>query len=233
MTRGEHIDLRYTAFRKGGDPDLLEDRINLSGAVAYWRMKKDAQDSAVEVAKESSFPIQAMILPQGVLDATRGQYDVFLVPSDTAAPGTPLPHGKHTFDTWVELASGRRHAVVTLGELVIRREVTDLTVVIPPPIVGTPAPQTSQERSFQHTWSATGVSDPVAIPGGPGAMFDAGYVVSALISHIPVGGVPRILQADDTGRTVDSFTLRAYDGAGIAAALTIGTIIDIIVRDRA
>lgn len=122
ITRGEHVDLRYTVFRKGGAVDNLSDRIDLTDATAHWSAKLNASDTEAEISKSSAVVTEAVILAQGISDPTRGQYDVFIVPEDTAE----LPIGKHAFDTWIVLASAKQHAVITLGEIVIRREVTVL-----------------------------------------------------------------------------------------------------------
>ncbi|KKM69735.1 hypothetical protein LCGC14_1447760 [marine sediment metagenome] len=225
MVRGETFTMRLTAFVNGGDIDDLSDRIDLTGSVAHWRQKLNAVDSAVEIAKSSALATEILLLPQGVGVATRGQFDVFLIPFDTA--NTPLPVGTHVFDSWIVHPTLGDHAVVRLGTMVLLREITNLAVVIPPPTPGTPFPQSSQARTFLHTWSATGTSDTVTIPGGATAMFDATYVVKGDIEDIPVGGSFAGIWFPSAGRTQSSFTVQAQ------GPLLIGTTIGFKVTDRA
>jgi hypothetical protein len=128
MTRGETLDMEFTAFVSGGDPDDLADRISLTGAALRFAMKLNAADTAYEVRiNDVSDPTQVLLSgAQGPADPTRGQYRVILLPADTNDGVTPLPLGNHVFDTWVTLAGGEVHTVISLGEIGIGREVDDL-----------------------------------------------------------------------------------------------------------
>jgi hypothetical protein len=86
------------------------------------------------------------------------------------------------------------------------------------------ASQNSSEQSFQYTTTSSTDSYTVTIPK---AMVDTSYVVEATISTLGSGGSYALLKAANSGRTTTQFTL---DCSG---ALATGTIIDIIVRDRA
>jgi len=220
MVRGETFTMRLTAFINGGDIDDLSDRIDLSvaGTFAHWRMKNNAVDAAVEISKISSLPAEILILPQGVGVATRGQYDALILPADTAF--APLPVGLHVFDSWIDHPTFGEHAVVRGGEMLLIREITALAVTPPPIVVGTPFPQSTQARSFRHTWTATGTSNTATIPG---PMFDTGYVVSYGIEDSTVFAM---LKFPSAGRTVTSFPILA------SGPIPIGTTIGFDVVDR-
>lgn len=86
------------------------------------------------------------------------------------------------------------------------------------------AMQTSSEQSFQYTTTSATDSYTVTIPK---AMTDTTYVVSATISTLGTGGSMAYLAASNSGRTTTQFTLVC------SGNLATGTVIDIIVRDRA
>lgn len=81
-------------------------------------------------------------------------------------------------------------------------------------------------KSFRWTWSATGDSDTVTIPGAI-KMKDASYTVFAQIEDIPTGGSATILTAPSAYKTTTTFLL---EGAG---SMLVGTTLDIILRERA
>ncbi len=82
-------------------------RIDLSGAVVYYRWKKNRGDAdPPEIDKDSGTPADVTILPQ--VSPTLGQADVYLVPADTAS----LQVGWHYWDAWAVLASGKRYALL-------------------------------------------------------------------------------------------------------------------------
>lgn len=124
IVRGETAELRFTAFRAGGDPDELLDRIDLTGFEARFAMKENAVDSAYEIRKNSTAnPADVIIDTQS--GATLGQYSVFLRPTDTNDGATPLPLGSHVFDSWVDDGTDR-FTVAKLQPLRMIREVDDL-----------------------------------------------------------------------------------------------------------
>lgn len=81
-------------------------------------------------------------------------------------------------------------------------------------------------KSFRWTWSATGDSDTVTIPGGI-KMKDTSYTVFAQVEDLPIGGSATILRAPSASKTTTTFLL---EGAG---SMLVGTTLDIILRDRA
>lgn len=92
---------------------------------------------------------------------------------------------------------------------------------------GTPIFPTTDPSAFQHTWSVTGSSDVVTIPG-PTIAVDSTYMVIATISSIPATGGVALLYRDavtDPPATTTTFTLTA------TGVLLVGTIIDIKVVD--
>ena len=220
MVRGESAEFVYTAFRNGGNIDDLSDRIDLSTASAFWRMKLNANDTAIEVAKSSATAAEILINPsQGPADKTRGQYSVFLIPFDTVGPPL-LPVGNHVFDTWIVHPTLGSHAVVQLGSMQLVREITELTVTPGPPVTGTAAPQSTQEQSFSHTWSTTGLTDTVTIPF---PMFNPAYSVAASLEDSAVFALFKFPSASKTATT-----FLAVASGSIPA----GDTIDFIVRDR-
>ena len=89
-------------------------------------------------------------------------------------------------------------------------------------IDGAGAMQNSNEQSFQYTTLAVADTYVITIPA---SMKDTTYVVSVVISTLPSGGLPQII-VSNTGRTADAFTL------DLSGNVPIGTVFDLIVRDR-
>ena len=226
IVRGQHKTLLLTAFNPTlGDKDNIAARIPIAGGVVHLRAATTLDSTAPVIAKSSAFPVEAVIL--GDVAPNTGLAHVFIVPADTLGP-TPLAVGKLRFDAWVILPSGKQVPLIVQGFLPLLQEITDLSVPAPPPNVGDPAPQSSAERSFTHTWLANGTSDLVTIPGGVTAMFDDEYVALATIKDIPGGGSFAGIWCPTTvPRTQNQFTIMAD------ASLDMGTTIDIIVRDKA
>jgi len=83
--------------------------------------------------------------------------------------------------------------------------------------------QSDQERSFVHTWSATGDSDVVPIPDI--GMVDNIYVVTPIIENIPTGGDAAVFSIPSATRTPTQFVLLA------SGSLLAGTTIMIFLRD--
>jgi hypothetical protein len=101
-----HYRLTFTStdLIDGTNP---EGRIDLSGATVYYRWKRNQEDGEpAEIALDSDTPTEIDILDQVLDPYTMGQADVFLVPADT----TGLLTGRHWWDAWAVLASGKTHA---------------------------------------------------------------------------------------------------------------------------
>ncbi len=100
--------------------DDASDRVDLTGSTVYFRVKQTIDDATTEIAKSSAIPAEVTLLAQS--GSTLGQADIFLQPGDTSA----LPVGKHVYDVWLELSSGKRHAVVRPANFRIERAVTEI-----------------------------------------------------------------------------------------------------------
>lgn len=89
VVRGDHHAFRVTVYdAEVGDIDDLAARFDLTGWTIYLRVKKSPLDATVLIDKDSTDVTEIEILTQTGL--TVGQFDVFLVPSDTETlePGT-------------------------------------------------------------------------------------------------------------------------------------------------
>ncbi len=100
--------------------DESSERVDLTSSTVHFRVKQNIEDAGTEIAKSSVTPAEVTLLAQS--GATLGQADIFLQPSDTSG----LPVGKHVYDVWVELSTGKRHAVVAPADFRIERAVTEL-----------------------------------------------------------------------------------------------------------
>lgn len=101
--------------------DADEARVDLTGATVYFRVKLKLEDASPVIQKASTTPAQITLLDQTVA-ATKGQADIFISPSDTSG----LASGSYRYDVWVQLASGKRYAVVEPAPFVINRAITEL-----------------------------------------------------------------------------------------------------------
>lgn len=195
------------------------DVVNLAGFEVEFEVKTaDDEPDPPLVARQVGNGVT--ILDQTPGSDTEGVVEVQLDPIHTR----DLDPDTYRYDVvWIEADLDRFHFPGTPEDFVVLGVVNQADGAGPPPVVGQPAPQSEQERSFTHTWSTTGQTDLVTFAAG---MFDAGYVVAARIRSVPAGG-PVVAQLLSLSETVGDFVLDAGDDGFLLA----GTTIDVIVRD--
>ncbi len=203
------------------DVFVSEVRTNLDGGVVYFTVRDE--DGTIVMQKDSTNVAEIEHRNQAVA-ATEGQADIKFVEADTA-PLSSDPSVKYWFDCWARTVDGREEPIVDRGRFYVHKSTTHISAGPAPSLPSYPATQTPQERSFLWTWSATGDTNTVTIPGV--GMVDTTYVVQAIIEDIPSGGSASVITSPSSGRTTTTFTLLA------AGALLAGTTISIITRDRA
>lgn len=201
--------------------EVSRGRTDLTGGVVYFTVR-DAND--VIVMQKDSTNTAEIEHKNQIVAATTGQATLKFVRADTA-PLSSDPAVKYWFDIWVMTADGREEPIVDRGRFYVDRSATNIELGPAPSLPTYPAAQTPQERSFVWSWSATGSSDTVNIPGT--GMVDSDYVVAATIEDVPSGGAVTVLTAPSSGRSTTTLQLV---GAG---SLLIGTTIGLILRDRA
>lgn len=195
-------------------------RVDLTGATIEFQVKASERSADPPlIAKDNSVGVTILDQTDPV---TKGQADIELDPEDTSG----LEPGPYRYDVVVVLPSGERHVVVPPSDFVLKPVVNFFGTGVPAAPPGSTALQSKAERSFLHTWSADGSIDTVTIPGGPGAMFDASYVVTGAIEDVPAGGSIALLHFPAAGRTQQAFPVIA------SGTLKARTTIAFIVRDR-
>lgn len=188
-------------------------RTDLTGGYVYFTVR-DEYDNIV-IQKSSWDTAEIEHLTQS--GTTIGQARIKFVEADT---GALTIGGEYYFDVWVQTSDGREEPIVDRGKFYVDKSVTYIPGGPAPTIPSYPAPQTAQERSFLHTWSETGTSDAVTIPGG-GAMVDANYIVIAMVKD----GSPVSFTAASGSQTDTGFVLQA------SGPLNINDTVGIILRD--
>jgi len=191
-------------------------RTSLTGAVVYYTVE-DA-DGNVVIQKISTDPTQIEIHADQVTEATKGTALVKFLRADTA----PLiAGGDYTFDCWVKTADGREEPIVDCGKFIVAKSKTDILNSPVPDLPQSPGAQTPQQRCFLHTWSATGTSDAVTLPGSA-AMVNINYGVFPVVED----GAAVAFAVASGSRTTTGFTLTA------SASLNQNDTVVIWLRDR-
>lgn len=113
-------------FKKGQSKTYLVtvtdengDRVDLTSGVAKMTVKDKLTLPTVTIEKSSANPAQALILNQAS-PATKGQFEVYFVPSDT----NTITAGEYKYDVWVQLASGKRYPVIYPSSFLLEASVT-------------------------------------------------------------------------------------------------------------
>lgn len=119
IIQGSSLTVRLTVTEED-----TADRVDLTGAAVHFRVKKLITDTALVISKSTAVPAEIVIASPQTGD-TEGQADVFFQPSDTSGIDLTID-GKHVFDAWVVLASGKRHSVVNVSVFDVQRAVTVL-----------------------------------------------------------------------------------------------------------
>jgi flavoprotein len=99
--------------------DELGARVDLTGGVAKMTIKDNLTSPTVTIAKSSTVVTEIVILSQ-VVETTKGQFEVYFVPSDT----TSVAPGEYKYDVWVQLASGKRYPVIHPSSFLLEASVT-------------------------------------------------------------------------------------------------------------
>lgn len=209
----------WNIVRNEYDVEQSRSRADITLGVVHFTVK-DA-DGNIVIQKTSTDVAEIEILNQ-LIAATKGQARVYFVEADTA----PLTVGaEYWFDCWV-VVDGVEEPIVDRGRFIVCESVTHVAAGPAPNLPTFPASQTPQERSFLHTWSVTGDSDAVAIPGT--GMVDVGYNTHCSIEDLPSGGSPvAILRAPLASHTTTTFVIEA------SGDLDAGTTVVCTLRDRA
>lgn len=198
---------------------------DLTGAFLCWALTNpDTGKTLVE--KNSLTVTQIEILAdQSVGSDERGRAVLKLVRDDTS----DLDVGDYTHAAWVELADGRKDTVVDVSPFFLADPGKEFPAGSPAPIVGTPAPQTQQERNFEFTLPADTVGPDhqftVTIPGA-GMLRDT-YSIFASFTDVPTNGAIALLRFPSSGRAAASFLVEA------SGLLLQNTVIEFYLRDRA
>ena len=197
--------------------EVSRGRTDLTGGVVYFTVRDE--NGVIVIQKDSTNSAEIEHKNQ-LVAATTGQATLKFVYADTA-PLSSDPKVKYWFDIWVMTADGREEPIVDRGRFYVDKSSTHIALGPAPALPTYPAAQTPQERSFLWTWSATGTSDVVTIPGAA-EMVNGDYVVLAMVED----GTPVAFTAASGTRTTAGFTLLA------SASLTIGDTVGIFLRDR-
>jgi len=112
--RGENRTIRVTVKDETGE------LVNLTGGIAYFRVKKDLADNVAVISKSSVTPSEITLLTQS--GSTLGQFEVYLVPTDTST----LIATVYKYDCWFVNSTGKRYAVVGADSFQVQRAVTEL-----------------------------------------------------------------------------------------------------------
>lgn len=95
--------------------------VDLTGATAYATVKRSTKVDERDIIKKVSTDIaQIEILLQS--GTTKGQYKIKFVPADTK----PLEIKDYVFDSWVQLASGKRFPTIKPSKFKVEATVTVL-----------------------------------------------------------------------------------------------------------
>lgn len=113
VIRGVNKTLRVTVSDEDGD------EVNLTGATVYFRVKLTIDAASALIDKDSGTPSEITILDQSTYP---GVAEIYLVPADTSG----LTITPHVYDVWVQLATGKRYAVVEPAKFYLERAVTEL-----------------------------------------------------------------------------------------------------------
>ncbi len=100
--------------------DKNKELVDLTDSKVLFTIKRNIEDSVGAVRKTTDVAAEAILLPQS--GSTLGQAHIFLSPSDTSGLE---PARDYVYDVWVELPSGKRHAVILPSQLDLRRSVTE------------------------------------------------------------------------------------------------------------
>lgn len=168
-------------------------------------------------------PDGEVLVERSATKSAAGDYSFGLVPVDTQYMG-----GFHVFDVWAVSGSDSQR-VVDLGYFYVRARAFDPsgTPTIIPVSPGTPATQSTVERSFLWTWQTTGNSVVVTIPDT--GMLDATYIVDADVAGLPF---PEAQTAELTSDPATQSTTTLVLTCAAGGALIAGTTINIFLRDR-
>jgi hypothetical protein len=103
-------------------------QVDLTGALVWFTVKERLEDVTPVISKRNLAAggdnAQALVLlPQ--TGTTKGQFEIYLVPSDTACLKTDH---SYVFDIWVELTSGKRYQVVKKRTFIIEEAVTTVFI---------------------------------------------------------------------------------------------------------
>lgn len=94
--------------------------VDLTGSKVFFTIKRTIGSAEYLVRKTSDNIADAEILTQS--GDTLGKARFYLSPTDTISAS---PARDYTYDVWVELASGKRYAVIKPSVLDLRRAVTE------------------------------------------------------------------------------------------------------------
>jgi len=193
-------------------------RTDLTGGIVYFTVRDD--DGNIVIQKDSTDAAEIELKNQ-VAEATKGQAVVHFVYDDTAPLITDLGQ-KYWFDAWALLPSGLKEPIVDRGRFFVEKSVTHIDAGPAPSLPTYPAPQVTQERSFN--WSAPSAVTTYTITVPDDGMVDAVYGVWATFENV-VGSTPTSYKVPSSTRTATQFDIE-FD-----TALAIGDTVNFFLRD--
>lgn len=128
MVRGQTKTLFFIAHT-GTDPNDLNARIPLLGAVVRFAMKSKGEDTVYIVRKDSvNDPADVVIAPDQTTPAQDdlGRFSGVLRPVDTNDGATPIATGTYVVSGWYILAGGDEHPAANNISLTVVHEGDDL-----------------------------------------------------------------------------------------------------------
>lgn len=216
ITRGEDVTFKIDLVNPLGSPVDLD----IGGADSMVLTARTPFERGVRGARKIVERSAAKAAARG-----RGKYDLVVPGLDTRF----LPAMALAWDVQVTRPTG--HSVVVYpGRWLLGDSMAAPTGTPPAPTVpgDLAATQDQRERSFVWTWSATGPSDVVTIPGT--GMRDASFIAEAEVCALPFAEAPTAdLESDPAFQTQTTLILQCSAGGALVA----GTTVNLFLRDRA